>query len=97
MTNLFIMNMTNLFTTKLDKVSSKVLDLIMASYKEGYSKKPLWQWILIYLIIGGVVYALIYYFIIAKRGGYVAPINNTPASSSVPTASTAPTYRIPGY
>jgi len=63
----------------------------MAEYEKGYGKKPLWQWILIYLIIGAIVYAVVYYFVIAKRGGYVAPTNNTPANSS------APTYKIPGY
>ena len=36
----------------------------------GYGKRPLWQWILIYLVVGGVVYGLVYYFVIAKKGGY---------------------------
>ncbi len=36
---------------------------------KGYGKRPLWQWIVIYLIIGVVVYGLIYYFVIAKKGG----------------------------
>lgn len=35
----------------------------------GYGKRPLWQWVVIYLIIGAIVYAAIYYFVIAKRGG----------------------------
>lgn len=35
----------------------------------GYGKRPLWQWIVIYLIIGGIIYGLIYYFILAKGGG----------------------------
>lgn len=35
-----------------------------------YGKRPLWQWILIYLVIGGVIYAGIYYFFLAKKGGY---------------------------
>lgn len=42
----------------------------MDEQKGGYGKRPLWQWIVIYLIIGGVIYGLIYYFAIAKRGGY---------------------------
>ena len=33
-------------------------------------KRPLWQWVLIYLVLGGIVYALVYYFFIAKGGGY---------------------------
>lgn len=28
----------------------------------GYGKRPLWQWVLIYLVIGGLVYYLAYYF-----------------------------------
>ncbi len=39
----------------------------------GYGKRPLWQWIAIYLVIGLVVYGVIYYFGFAKRGGYQAP------------------------
>lgn len=27
---------------------------------KGYGKRPLWQWILLYVIIGGIVYFLIY-------------------------------------
>jgi len=38
--------------------------------KYGYGKKPLWQWILIYAVIGGAVYGLIYYFFFNKNGGY---------------------------
>ena len=37
--------------------------------KKGYGKRPLWQWILLYVIIGAVVYGLIYYFVFAKNGG----------------------------
>ncbi len=36
--------------------------------KSGYGKRPIWQWILIYLVIGAVVYGLIYYFVFAKNG-----------------------------
>ncbi len=37
--------------------------------KGGYGKRPMWQWVLIYVVIGAVVYGLIYYFVIAKKGG----------------------------
>lgn len=33
-----------------------------------YSKKPLWQWVLIYLVIGGIIYWLVYYFYFVKSG-----------------------------
>jgi hypothetical protein len=26
----------------------------------GYGKRPMWQWILLYIIVGGIVYYLIY-------------------------------------
>jgi hypothetical protein len=32
------------------------------AYKEGYGKKNWLKWLLIYAVIGGLVYALIYYF-----------------------------------
>ncbi len=38
--------------------------------KKGYGKRPLWQWILIYVVVGGIIYAAIYYFVIAKNGSY---------------------------
>lgn len=41
----------------------------MAENKSGYGKRPLWQWIAIYVVLGGVVYFLIYYFFLASKGG----------------------------
>jgi hypothetical protein len=38
------------------------------SYEKGYGKRPLWQWILLYVVIGGVVYGLVYYFVFAGHG-----------------------------
>ena len=36
----------------------------------GYSKRPWWHWVLLYVVIGGIIYGLIYYFVFAKKGGY---------------------------
>lgn len=36
----------------------------------GYGKRPLWQWIFLYVVIGAIVYGIIYYFVFAKKGGY---------------------------
>lgn len=47
----------------------------------AYGKRPIWQWIVLYVIIGGIVYAGIYYFVIAKKGGYSS-------SSSYPSSPT---------
>src|SRR5581483_1437082 len=36
----------------------------------GYGKRPLWQWIVLYLLIGGIAYAVIYYVFFTKGSGY---------------------------
>lgn len=39
--------------------------------QKSYStKKNLWKWILLYVVVGVVAYGLIYYFFFAGRGGY---------------------------
>lgn len=59
----------------------------MAEENQGNygGKRPLWQWIILYLIIGGIIYALIYYFVISPNNGlgiYTPPQNTeqTPTS-----------------
>lgn len=32
-----------------------------------YGKRPLWQWILIYVVVGGIIYTLIY-FLFMRQG-----------------------------
>lgn len=49
----------------------------------AYGKRPLWQWILIYVVVGGVIYALIYYVVFAKKGGY--NYNNSTPSYTYPS------------
>ncbi len=56
-------------------------------YGGGYGKRPLWQWILIYVVIGGVIYGFIYYFVIAKKGGYSY---NSSSPSQTVTQTTQP-------
>lgn len=45
----------------------------MADYqapeKSGYGKRPWWFWVLLYVVIGGILYAGIYYFFL-QNGGY---------------------------
>lgn len=38
----------------------------MADYGKAYGKRPLWQWIVIYLIIGGIAYGAIYFIFFNK-------------------------------
>lgn len=72
----------------------------MAEYSTeatGYNKRPLWQWVLIYLVIGVVIYGIIYYFVFAKKGGsnYSQPQQsmNTKQQTTTPT-NTAPTNTV---
>lgn len=62
---------------------------------DDYGKRPLWQWILIYIVIGAIVYGVIYYFVLANKGGF-APYSSqsTPSSQTTPAPSTP---SIPGY
>lgn len=55
--------------------------------QEGYSygKRPLWQWVLVYVVLGGIAYIAIYYFFIAGSGGY--SYGSTDASTPAPASS----------
>jgi plastocyanin len=35
--------------------------------QNGYGKRPLWQWIVLYLVIGVIIYAGVYYFLQVKN------------------------------
>jgi hypothetical protein len=52
---------------------------------QAYGKRPLWQWIVLYVVVAVLVYGLIYYFVLAKKGGY-----SSSNSAAVP-GYTAPT------
>ena|ERR1035437_3699391 len=63
--------------------------------KYSYGKRPLWQWVALYVVIGVVAYGLIYYFVLAKKGGYnnnsaVVPNYTTPTTAMQSTPSSAP-------
>jgi hypothetical protein len=49
--------------------------------KSYYGKRPLWQWVVIYVVVGGLVYGLIYYFVYARNGGGYQ-YNNSGGSNS---------------
>ena len=44
----------------------------VAESKKGYGKRPLWQWIVIYLVVAIIVYGFIYLAFIhnSGSGGY---------------------------
>lgn len=57
---------------------------------ESYGKRPLWQWVLIYLIVGGFVYGLVYYFVLAKNGnGYNTGSNPSYNYGAAPDSGTS--------
>lgn len=37
---------------------------------KSYGKRPLWQWVVIYAVVGAVVYGLIYYVFMREGGLY---------------------------
>lgn len=52
----------------------------------GYGKRPLWQWVLIYIVIGGIIYFAIYYLFL--RGKYSSSnYSNSGSSYSSPSAT----------
>lgn len=59
----------------------------------GYGKRPLWQWLLLYLVVGIVAYGLVYYFVLAKNsnnnqaGIYQQNISPTTAQTQAPSSS----------
>jgi len=62
---------------------------------EGYGKKPLWQWLLVYAVIAVIAYGLFYYFVLAKKGGNYNPTGNYQQNvSPTPAATQAPATTV---
>jgi plastocyanin len=59
----------------------------------GYGKRPLWQWILVYLAVAVVAYGLIYYFVLSKNGSN--PYAQTATNQQNITPTTAQTQTVP--
>lgn len=55
----------------------------------GYNKRPVWQWVAIYLVLAAVVYGLYYYLVVKKNNGYsvIAPSQSPPVITTLPTLS----------
>lgn len=54
-------------------------------YMAGYGKRPLWQWVLIYLVVGGVIYGVVYYVIAARNGSTMYGGQGNPSYSATGT------------
>ncbi len=71
----------------------------------NYNKRPLWRWVLIYGIIGLVIYGLIYYFVLANRersnkdSSTVIPLatNSSASPSATESAQTTVTLAVDGF
>ncbi len=58
---------------------------------QGYGKRPMWQWIVLYVIIAIFIYGLIYYFVFAKKGSsysYTTGNNPTQSQQKAPKSTT---------
>lgn len=52
----------------------------------GYNKRPLWQWLAIYVILGAIIYGAIYYFFLSKNNNYNKSSQYTsPSPSQTPS------------
>jgi len=63
---------------------------------KNYSKKNLWKWILLYVVIAAVAYGLIYYFFFANKGGYSynpPQGQNNYGQNTTPTSNNAPAIK----
>lgn len=54
-----------------------------SGYGGGYGKRPMWQWIILYLIVGGIIYYAVYYFFLMPKAGTSTGLYGTPSSTSI--------------
>ena len=64
--------------------------------KKSYSKRPLWQWLALYLVIALVLYGAFYYLVLSKNKGYNSNSSynyqtQTPGANSGATPTASPT------
>ena len=67
------------------------MEEITSDTNGGYNKRPLWQWIVIYVILAVVIYGAIYYFFLNKNSTYNSSKSSIQYSSPspIPTSSTS--------
>lgn len=53
----------------------------------GYNKRPLWQWLAIYFVLGLIIYGAVYYFFLRKNTNYTA---ESPDQYTAPTSAMSP-------
>lgn len=65
----------------------------MEEAKSSYGKKPLWQWIVIYVVVGVIVYGVIYYFFMHKQNSYTYQPNSSQQAQQ-PTQTQNSVYKM---
>jgi plastocyanin len=56
----------------------------------SYGKRPLWQWVILYVVVAIAIYGLVYYFVLAKKGGSYNNSAVVAPTTSPTTMQTAP-------
>jgi len=51
------------------------------SKKSGYGKRPIWFWILVYLVVAAVIYGVIYYIVVNRKSTSNSNGNNQSTQS----------------
>lgn len=62
-------------------------ETVQSTTNGGYNKRPFWQWIVIYLILGVIIYGAIYYFFLKNNNSYNYDKSSTQYSSPTPEAT----------
>ncbi len=60
----------------------------------SYKKKPLWQWIVIYVVIAAILYGLVYYFFFMKKNTYTQTNTQVYQQTQSENNSNSPTTSI---
>jgi len=58
-----------------------------SSMAKNYGRAPLWQWLVLYVIVGAAVYGAIYYFMSYSQGGAEKINNFDSATNSTPDSA----------
>jgi len=53
--------------------------------KSAYGKRPLWQWVALYVVVGGIIYAIIYFAFLHKGNNSYSYNNNHAGSAKTTT------------
>lgn len=55
----------------------------------GSAKRPIWQWVVLYLFIGLVLYGLLYYFVLGRKSASTTQTAVQPTPTAAPATPTS--------